>query len=58
MVLPVLGLSAKRHKKEKKCSLRYALMRGVEFFPMGKEEREGAAQGGFLLLGLFKSKPA
>ena len=23
------------------------------FFPMGKEERGGAAQGGFLLLGLF-----
>ena len=23
------------------------------FFLMGKEEREGAAQGGFLLLGLF-----
>ena len=45
MVLPVLGLSANKHKKEKKCSLRYALMRGVEFFPMGKEEREreGAA---------------
>ena len=25
------------------------------FFPMGKEERGGAAQGGFLLLSLFTS---
>ena len=33
--------------------MRCASLRGVEFFPMEKEERGGAALGGFLLLGLF-----
>ena len=42
-----------KQTQEKKSTLRYASLRGVEFFPMGKEERGGAAQGGFLLLGLF-----
>ena len=39
--------------QEKKSTLRCASLHGVEFFLMGKEERGGAAQGGFLLLGLF-----
>ena len=42
-----------KQTQEKKSTLRYASLRGVEFFPMGKEERGGAAQDGFLLLGLF-----
>ena len=42
-----------KQTQEKKSTLRCASLRGVEFFPMGKEERGGAAQGGFLLLGLF-----
>ena len=39
--------------QEKKSTLRCASLRGVEFFPMGKEERGGAAQGGFVLWFLF-----
>ena len=42
-----------KQNEEKKSTLRCASLRGVEFFPMGKEEREGAAQGGFLLFILF-----
>ena len=42
-----------KQTQEKKSTLRYASLRGVEFFPMGKEERGGAAQGGFVLLILF-----
>ena len=42
-----------KQTQEKKSTLRYASLRGVEFFPMGKEERGGAAQGGFLLFILF-----
>ena len=33
--------------------MRCASLRGVEFFPMGKEEREGAALGTILLLFIF-----
>ena len=42
-----------KHKQAKKCTLRYALFAWCWVFPMGKEEREGAAQGTFLLLFLF-----
>ena len=42
-----------KQTQEKKSTLRCASLRGVEFFPVGKEERGGAAQGGFLLLSLF-----
>ena len=42
-----------KQNEEKKYTLRCASLRGVVFFPMGKEERGGAAQGGFLLFILF-----
>ena len=45
-----------KQTQEKKSTLRCASLRGVEFFPHGKRgEGGGAAQGGFLLLGLFTS---
>ena len=47
------NLTTDKQTQENKSTLRYASLRGVEFFLMGKEERGGAAQGGFLLLGLF-----
>ena len=46
-------MNTNKQTQEKKSTLRSASLRGVEFFPMGKEERGGAAQGGFLLLLLF-----
>ena len=42
-----------KQTQEKKSTLRYASLRGVEFFPMGKEEREGAALGTFVVLLIF-----
>ena len=42
-----------KQKQENKGPLRCASLRGVEFFPMEKEEREGAAFGTFVLLFIF-----
>ena len=51
------GVNDHKQNEEKKSTLRCASLRGVEFFPHGKRgEREGAAQGGFLLFILFKMK--
>ena len=47
------NLTTDKQTQENKSTLRYASLRGVEFFLMGKEERGGAAQGGFVLLFLF-----
>ena len=43
-----------KQQQENKCPLRCASLRGVEFFPMGKEEREGAALGTIVLLFIFR----
>ena len=42
-----------KHKQEKKCLMRCALFTWCWVFPMGNEERGGAAQGTILLLFLF-----
>ena len=42
-----------KQKQENKCPLRCASLRGFEFFQMGKEDREGAAFGTFVLLFIF-----
>ena len=46
-----------KQTQEKNSTLRCTSLRGVEFFPIGKEERGGAAQGGFLLFILFIHQP-
>ena len=56
LVYPCELKHSNKQKQENKCPLRCTSLPGVEFFPMRKEEREGAALGTCVLLFMFMNR--